>query len=261
MAPRIGFAGDRDISVKILDFILSQDVKPLVLLIPEPSKASHDVELVSRCYFLPPNHILAGTDFRSSRGLSLLQQLELDFIIGIHFPYIVPTSVLSIPKHGVLNLHPAFLPYNRGWHTPTWAILENTPIGASLHFMDAGIDTGDIIHQKQMAIFPGDTAHSLYVKLKELEYDVFREAWPQLLSLNISRKPQLTEKTSTHNRKDIFEEKVQRINLEEKVVARKLMQRLRALTTDRLDEAAYYEENGKRYRIQLSIHEELGENE
>ena len=79
----------------------------------------------------------------------MLEQLSLDYIICVHFPYIVPREILSIPKYGVTNLHPAYLPYNLGWHTPSWAILENTPIGATLHYMDECVDTGDIIHQKK----------------------------------------------------------------------------------------------------------------
>ena len=253
---RIAFAGDRDIAVAVLKRILADDIKPLALLLSDPAKASHANELTRMCSFLPPERILFGSQFRQPRGMELLQSLHLDFIIGVHFPYLVPPQVLSLPRLGVLNLHPAFLPYNRGWHTPSWAILEDTPIGASLHFMDEGIDTGDIVHQKRIEVSPEHTAHSLYEQLKELELTVFEEAWPRLLTGKFSRRRQDPSIGSEHGRRDLFQPEIQQIDLNVMVRAGDLLKTLRALTTNRINEAAYFEVDGKRYRVQVSLHEE-----
>src|SRR5690606_40574828 len=64
-------------------------------------------------------YIFEGNDFKNDENFSKLKELNLDYIIGIHFPYIIPTEVLKIPKTGFLNLHPAYLPYNKGWNTPS----------------------------------------------------------------------------------------------------------------------------------------------
>ena len=104
---RIAFAGDRDIAVWTLEFVLSQRVRPLALLVPEASKASHADELVSLCSYLESDEVLWGRQFRQPEGIALLRQLNLDYIVGVHFPYIVPKEVLTIPANGVLNLHPA----------------------------------------------------------------------------------------------------------------------------------------------------------
>ncbi len=253
---RIAFAGDRDVAVWVLQRILADDIKPLALLVPEKSKASHADDLIGLCSFLPAEMILIGQAFRQSHGVEVLTRLDLDFIIAVHFPFIIPSEVLSIPRQGVLNLHPAFLPYNRGWHTASWAILEDTPIGATLHFMDEGVDTGDIVHQKQISISPGDTAHSLYQKLKVLELEVFQEAWPQLVSGNYTRKPQDSTTGTTHRRRDLFDSDIQRLDLDAEVRISHLLKKLRALTTNQINESAYFEAEGKRYRIQVVIHEE-----
>jgi len=252
---RIAFSGDRDIAVWVLRRILL-DIRPLALLIPEKTIASHAGKLIDLCSYLPADNILIGQEFRQPTGVKLLKQLNLDFIIAVHFPYIIPSEVLFIPTQGVLNLHPAFLPYNRGWHTPSWAILENTPIGATLHFIDKGIDTGDIVHQKQISISPGDTAHSLYQRLKKLGLEVFEEAWPQILSGTYTRKPQSSTSGTTHKSKDLFNAKVQRIDLSGEVKASDLLKQLRALTTNQINESAYFDVDGKRYRVQIVIHEE-----
>ena len=92
----------------------------------------------------------------------------------------ISKEVLIIPKIGFLNLHPSFLPYNKGWNTPSWAILDKTPYGATLHFMDQTLDEGDIIHQKRIDVLTVDTANNLYKKILKLEEEVFFEAFDEL---------------------------------------------------------------------------------
>jgi len=253
---RIAFAGDRDISVWVLEFVLSQNVKPLALLVCEASRASHANQLITLCQFLEPSKILTGQQFRQPESIELLRQLDLDYIIGVHFPYIVPEEVLSIPRIGVLNLHPSYLPYNRGWHPASWPLLEETTAGATLHLMDTGVDTGDVIDQKRLNISPGDTADILYKHLKRLELQLFQEAWPKLVSGSYQRQAQNPADGTTHKRRELFTKHIQQIDLNESVKAGDLVRRLRALTTNYIEEAAYYEVDGKRYRIQVVIHEE-----
>ncbi len=253
---RIAFAGDRDISVWVLRYLLEQGVQPLALFVSDTRYASHADKLIELCPVLGRECILIGKTFRESEGLELLRQLNLDYIIGIHFPYIFPPEVLDIPKIGILNLHPAYLPYNRGWHTPTWSILEDTPIGATLHFMDASVDTGDIVHQKELDIKPDDTADSLYQCLKHLELEVFQEAWLSIANETYCRQPQDPGIGTMHKRADLFSSVVQELDLNETVRVSSLLKRLRALTTSRLDEAAYFEVDGVRYRVQVVIQKE-----
>ncbi len=253
MPLRIAFAGDRDIAVHVLDFLLGQGLRPLALLVPGPAHASHADALIARCGHLSADQILVGQQFRQPAGLDLLRALDLDFIIGVHFPLIIPAEVLAAPRQGVLNLYPAYLPYNRGWHTPTWALLEGTPIGATLHFMDVGVDTGDIVHQRQIVVSPADTADSLYARLKQLEYELFVEAWPALADGSYRRQPQPSDGGSAHRRQELFTPAIQQIELDAQLRADDLLRRLRALTTSRLDEAAYFEVDGRRYRVQVRI--------
>ena len=253
---RIAFAGDRDISVWVLKFILEQGITPQALLVSDVKHATHADELVTLCNHLPDPLIMRGSAFRNPKNLIALKAQSLDYIIGIHFPYIVPETVLSIPKFGVLNLHPAYLPFNRGWHTPSWAILEETPVGATLHFMNSEIDKGDIVLQRQLDISPGDTANSLYQRIKLLEFEVFKKAWPHIIGNTYQRLKQSSSVGTSHLREDLLKEKIQRINLAESIEAGKLIKKLRALTTNQINEAAYYEVEGRRFRIQLIISED-----
>ena len=253
---RIGFAGDREIAVQVLDLILGQGVKPLVLLVPDDDQASHAEFLIARCSHLDASHIVRGVAFSQDDHVRLLESLQLDYLICVHFPLMVPRRVLQAARIGALNLHPAFLPYNRGWHTPSWAILEGSPYGATLHFMDERVDMGDIVHQKRVDVLASDTAHSLYIKALEAEVEVFAEAWPSLVSEQFARIPQDAEEGSSHRREELFHPEVQKISLDKALSADDLLRQLRALTTSRVDEAAYFDKDGKRYRVQLQITEE-----
>ncbi|MFL5383160.1 MAG: formyltransferase family protein [Longimicrobiaceae bacterium] len=254
--PRFAFAGDRDVAVEVLRYLLEQGHRPSALLLSGAERASHADALAAACPFLPPEAILRGTAFREPAGLCLLRRLELDWIVGIHFPYLVPTEVLAVPRQGVLNLHPALLPWNRGWHTPTWALLEGTPAGATLHFMDAGFDTGDVVLQRPLEPRPCDTADTLYGRIRALEVEVFREAWPTLVDGSFRRTPQPVDVGTAHRRRDLFSPEVQRIDPDARMRAGDLLLRLRALTTSRWDEAAYFEAGGTRYRVQVAVRED-----
>jgi methionyl-tRNA formyltransferase len=249
------FAGDRDIAVHVLQYLIGEGYSPQALLVVEEGKATHAKDLVTLSG-LSEEMIFAGCDFKRDETIQLLNSLEPDYIIGIHFPYIIPSSVLQIPKVGFLNLHPAYLPYNRGWHTPTWAILDETPVGATLHFMAEKLDAGDIINQKQMQVLPHDTADCLYKRLKELELEVFKESLPELLSLSPHRQKQELLRGTSHNKKDLYRPEVQEIRLDKEYNAKALIDRVRALTTNSLDEAAYFVDGDKKYRIRVQIFEE-----
>ncbi len=253
--PRIIFAGDRQISVDCLRFLREQGVEPVALLVSDAKRATHASELRELVPYLPSDLVLEGKAFREEPGLATLSELNADYVFGIHFPYIVPPEVLEMPKVGVLNLHPAYLPYNKGWHTPTWALLEGTPYGATLHFMDAGLDTGDIILQREVDASPADTANSIYQKVLALEFEVFKEAWPLLKDCNPPRQQQ-TEEGTAHSKKDLEASGLQQIDLEAPIAPRELLKRLRAFTTNQTGEAAYFEEGGRRYRVQVRIEEE-----
>lgn len=252
-AIRFAFAGDRDIAVWVLEHLLESGHEPLALLLRASRAATHAEELQALCPSVPPERIFRGKRFREDAGLETLEGLELDYIIGVHFPYLVPREVLEIPRHGVLNLHPAYLPFNRGWHTPSWAILEDTPIGATLHFMSDAIDGGDIVRRERLEIEPGDTADSLYGRIKKLELQVFRDAWPDLVAGTYTRSPQDPAAGTSHVRDELLRDDVQRIDPSSTGPAVDLIRRLRALTTNDVAEAAYYEQDGKRYRIRVDI--------
>lgn len=243
------FAGDRQISVHILKWIMDKGYYPEALIVPSGKNATHADELINLSK-LSKERMFIGNSFSELSSIEILKSLNVDYFIGIHFPYLIPKEVLIIPKIGVLNLHPSFLPYNKGWNTPSWAILDKTPYGATLHFMDQTLDDGDIIHQKRIDVLPDDTANSLYKKTLKLEEEVFFEAFDELISLKPSRQKQISKGTA-YKKRDL--KSIQEINILDNYNAEELINKMRALSTNDINEAAFFIKDGKKIAVQIKL--------
>lgn len=250
---RIAFAGDRNVAVDVLTYLVDSGHHPAALMVSDSERATHAKALRGLCSHLSTRNIFTGTEFRTESASETLAGLHLDLIVAVHFPYVVPAEALLLARMGWLNLHPAYLPHNRGWHTPSWTILDGAPAGATLHFMDEGIDTGDIVARSEIPAYPEDTANSLYRKLKQEEARLFKKAWPHIVDGTFERMPQESNEGTAHRRSDLFEPEVQRLDLDASQPVGKTLRQLRALTTSDRSEAAYFDSDGRRFRVQVTI--------
>lgn len=97
-----------------------------------------------------------------------LMTLKPDIIIN-QSQSIIKKELLEIPVIGVLNRHNALLPKNRGRLTPFWVLLKcEKETGVSIHFVEEGLDSGDIIVQKKYRVEKKDTFNSLVKKNYEI---------------------------------------------------------------------------------------------
>jgi methionyl-tRNA formyltransferase len=85
---------------------------------------------------------------------ALLRARDIDLAIQGGLGILGP-AVLGAPRIGFVNIHPGRLPAYRGNSCPEWALLEGQPVMATAHLIDEGIDTGPVIHAREMAIDPG----------------------------------------------------------------------------------------------------------
>ena len=119
--------------------------------------------------------------------------------------------------------------------------------------------TGQSSAPPRPQIRPEDSAHTLYGRLLELEVEFFRTAWPLLASGSPPRQTQSPDEGSNHKRADLASDSIRRLDLEASVPVRETLRTLRALTTNDVEEAAYFEVDGRRYRVQVTITPESGE--
>ncbi|MDR3000513.1 MAG: hypothetical protein LBU89_04530 [Fibromonadaceae bacterium] len=174
---------------------------------------------------------------------------NIDYFILAWWPYIVKESFFSIPKIGTLNFHPSYLPYNRGKHPSFWNIIEEVPYGVTIHFVDKGIDSGDIIFQKEIAKDWLDTGYSLYQKSLKMIVQLFIDNFENIKSGNYERRCQPNYGTF-HYAKEM-NEKLE-LKLDEKVTARELLNLLRAKDFPNSPQC-YFVENDKKYTVKVNI--------
>lgn len=247
---KYAFAGDRQLSCEILNFLMMKGFVPLALLVTDGKGSSHANELI-KLSGLEESSIFVGKEIIKNKDtLQFLTSLNLDYIIGIHYPYIISNELLNIPKVGFLNLHPAYLPYNKGWNTPSWAIIDNSDYGATLHFMSEKLDEGDIVHQKRLIVNIDETANELYYRVLKTEKEVFIEAFDEILSLQPKRISQNSIGTM-YKKADL--QKIRSFDLNETIIVKDFLNKLRALTTNNYNELAYFVDEGKKIGVKVEF--------
>jgi methionyl-tRNA formyltransferase len=227
-----------------------EDVVGLVLHAPERRTCGALLERAAQG--LAPERVALGPDLTGERTLARIRDWGADIAVSVLFDHILRPPFLGLFPRGVVNLHPSYLPYNRGQYPNVWAIVEGTPAGATLHHIDAGVDTGDLIAQEQVPVASTDTGESLYAKLEEAAFRVFTGAWPQVRSGAAPRIPQPTGGTA-HRRADV--ERIDRVDLDRTYTGRELIDLLRARTFPPYG-GAYFEEDGRRVHLRLYLAEE-----
>jgi methionyl-tRNA formyltransferase len=105
-----------------------------------------------------------------------------DVGLAVGFPHVIPARILRRCRYGALNLHMGPLPHYRGTKTLEHAILNGeTCYGVSLHYMDAGVDTGDVVAVRWMDLPDDGTAAQVTDRLVEIGYDLVEEHVARIL--------------------------------------------------------------------------------
>ena len=114
-----------------------------------------------------------------------------DAIVVSAFGQILPESVLTIPAHGALNIHPSLLPKFRGASPVASAILYGDNFaGVSVMLLDKGMDTGPVLARAQISISPRDTTGSLTRKLAVVGAQLLLEVLPRWVKGELTPQPQ-----------------------------------------------------------------------
>ncbi len=133
-----------------------------------------------------PDRIKSNEEFRAQ-----LAALNPDAIIVVGYGRIIPQWMLDLPPLGNLNLHASLLPKYRGAAPIQWAIAQGeTVTGVTTMRIDAGLDTGDILQQQELAIRPDDTAETLSPRLASIGADLMIETLRGLQNGSLHPRPQ-----------------------------------------------------------------------
>jgi methionyl-tRNA formyltransferase len=127
---------------------------------------------------------------------------QFDWVVSYGYSHIIKQDMIDKAKNPIINLHISYLPFNKGADPNFWSWLENTLKGVTIHQIDKGIDTGDILIQKEVKFKGDETLSSSYEILKEEIENLFIESFDNIIKGCILPKKQ-NGKGTFHLKKDL----------------------------------------------------------
>ena len=252
---RILFLGNNWVGWQIVRWLRGQGEEIVGVVVHPSGKQKYGEEIIDSA-FVDPRNVFDGSRLSEPETFKAVKALQPELGISALFGYILCQEFLELMPAGCVNIHPALLPYNRGAYPNVWSIVEETPAGVTVHYIDEGMDTGEIIAQRQVEVNPFDTGKSLYHKLEESAVNLFKESWPLIRSGQASRISQNKNEGTCHRVQDI--ENIDEIDLDYTYTARELINIIRARTFPPYPGAYFWQQGWKVYlRLQLLDEEEL----
>ena len=199
---RLVFCGTPEFAVPTLKHLLAQPDFDIAAVITQPDRPRGRGQEIT---FSPVKEtaLAAGIavhqpeKIRAPEAQELLQRLAPDVIVIIAYGQIIPARLLPIPNLGWINLHASLLPKYRGAAPINWAIVHGeTKTGATTMRIDAGMDTGEILLQREMNIGPSETALELAARMSEVGAPLMAETLRGLAAGSIVPRPQHHEQAS-----------------------------------------------------------------
>ena len=246
---RILFLGNNRVGWQVAEW-LKKEGEDIVGLVLHPRAKQKFAEEITAAVNLSAGAVIDGSQLRKQQVIEAIRALQPDIGVSALFGYILQPAILEMMPAGCVNIHPSLLPYNRGAYPNVWSIIDGTPAGATIHYIDVGIDTGDIIAQRAVPVELTDTGASLYAKLEVACVDLFKETWPSIRSGHALRTPQVIEGGTAHKVQDIVG--IDEINMDEIYRARDIINIIRARTFPPY-RGAYIQEAGRKVYLRLEL--------
>lgn len=129
--------------------------------------------------------------FSEKMTLADCREIAPDFIISYNYRYIITEDIIDFYSNRIINLHISLLPWNKGAHPNFWSFWDNTPKGVTIHFVDKGLDTGDILLQKEVFFDETETLESTYDTLQREIQLLLLQNWGNIKSGEIEGRKQI----------------------------------------------------------------------
>jgi methionyl-tRNA formyltransferase len=199
---KVLFVGSKGMGVLALEELLRQQAELVAVISrwddPTPGQWYPSVTEAARRANLP---LYQPKDINDPAFVAQMKALKPDIMLTAFYPTIYKPSLIGVAYHGSVNLHFAPLPRYRGSYPGAWAIINGEKShGVTMHYMDPGVDSGDIIGQLMVDIEPCDTGFTLYRKCERAGVELLRKTWPLLTNASAARIPQNTTKILYHDR-------------------------------------------------------------
>lgn len=144
-------------------------------------------------------------EMREKITLEYVREINPDLVVSFNYRYIIKKDVISFLDKKIINMHISYLPWNKGSNPNFWSFFDKTPKGVTIHQLDEGLDTGNILFQRELFFEENkETFMSSYSKLLEEIIELFKENWETIRDMRWEAIPQEKEGTY-HTMKDMDE--------------------------------------------------------
>ncbi len=203
---RIVFIGTVKFSANLLEELLSFRANVVGICTKSRSKFNSDYQDLGVIASKHKISCLYTSDINTKESIEWIKSLQPDLIFCIGWSQIIRRDLLLIPRMGIIGFHPAELPRNRGRHPIVWSLvlgLERT--ASTFFFIDEGVDSGDIVSQKEVEIEDGDSAQTLYEKISSVAAIQIKEIVLHLESSTLRRVKQNCELSNTWRKRTEYD--------------------------------------------------------
>ncbi len=198
---KIVFMGTPDFAAGALEALIEAGHE-ITLVVTQPDKPkgrSKELQFspVKECALHHGLPVFQPVRIKTPEAIAKLKEYEADIYIVAAFGQILSQEILDIPRYRCLNIHASLLPKYRGASPIQHVIIDGEKeTGVTIMQMDAGVDTGDMLYKKVIAIADDDTFETLHDKLMVLGGEAIVEALPLLEAGRLTPKKQNHEESS-----------------------------------------------------------------
>ena len=187
---RIVFLGNHNVGLEVISEI--KQTGGLVGILAHPEDPEDGIVYKSVYDYAVQNNIpVIRAKPKDEQFESFIRRCAPDLLWVTDYRYIISKSIVGIAANGAINLHPSLLPKYRGRASINWAIInQETELGLTAHFIDAGVDSGDIIEQIRFEIDSDTYIGEALERYYPLYREITRKVLERLANGTVSRKKQ-----------------------------------------------------------------------
>jgi phosphoribosylglycinamide formyltransferase-1 len=130
-----------------------------------------------RAVFVPPGKFKTKLEPEIEEQIvAILKNERVDLVVLAGYMRLVKQPLLDAFPRRIINIHPSLLPQFPGIESWKQALAAGATVtGCTVHYVDAGMDTGEIIAQREVPVLPGDTPETLHARIQIAEHEIYPE--------------------------------------------------------------------------------------
>jgi phosphoribosylglycinamide formyltransferase 1 len=172
----------RAIMERIIDGRVPAEVQIVISDVPDAGILSYARDFQIPALFVNPGKYRTRLETEVEQDIvRLLQEASVELVVLAGFMRVVKESMLRAFPRSIINIHPSLLPKYKGLEAWKQALEAGEAMtGCTVHYVEATVDAGEILGQRQVPILPGDTPESLHARIQIAEHELLPEVVREL---------------------------------------------------------------------------------